>query len=301
MRSIIGVPRLIPCAAIWTYNRDGFTGLDYADQRFYASSYGRFNTPDPLAHAYAGAPQSWNQYAYVGNDPVNNSDSAGTDPDDPGTWRGFPSGPVFCWDSSYEYSGGVVHNTTCFGNNGPSYTAHSTIKGDSDAFLGLTGGVSPTIFGGNRGQKDAVTAGYQEALSRLSNPECASMFNPDGGYADALETLVGTSYRILDLGKQTTGANTVDSSNVFINSKGAFFNQTLQDPATGKFTYYDFGTGLTGAAWDALLLLHELGHQTGVFGPDAAGTPGVNPGQNRMNTQSVLDHCFKAVGGGLYN
>jgi hypothetical protein len=31
----------------WTYNRDSFTGLDYADQRFYASSYGRFNSPDP--------------------------------------------------------------------------------------------------------------------------------------------------------------------------------------------------------------------------------------------------------------
>jgi RHS repeat-associated protein len=30
-----------------TYTRDSYTGLDYADQRFYASTYGRFNTPDP--------------------------------------------------------------------------------------------------------------------------------------------------------------------------------------------------------------------------------------------------------------
>src|SRR5205807_1088754 len=29
-----------------TYFRDGLTGLDYADQRFYASAYGRFNSPD---------------------------------------------------------------------------------------------------------------------------------------------------------------------------------------------------------------------------------------------------------------
>jgi len=28
-----------------TYTRDSYTGLDYADQRFYASSYGRFNSP----------------------------------------------------------------------------------------------------------------------------------------------------------------------------------------------------------------------------------------------------------------
>ena len=30
-----------------TYTRDSYTGFDYADQRFYASTYGRFNTPDP--------------------------------------------------------------------------------------------------------------------------------------------------------------------------------------------------------------------------------------------------------------
>ena len=30
-----------------TYTRDSYTGLDYANQRYYASTYGRFNTPDP--------------------------------------------------------------------------------------------------------------------------------------------------------------------------------------------------------------------------------------------------------------
>ncbi len=37
-----------------TYTGHGFTYLDYADQRFYASSYGRFNTDDPY-RASAGA------------------------------------------------------------------------------------------------------------------------------------------------------------------------------------------------------------------------------------------------------
>ena len=61
-----------------TYTRDGVTGLDYADQRFYASGYGRFNTPDP-ARSSAGPsdPSSWNRYAYVGGDPVNSFDSTG--------------------------------------------------------------------------------------------------------------------------------------------------------------------------------------------------------------------------------
>ena len=53
-----------------TYTRDSGTGLDYADQRYYASTFGRFMTPDP----YRGSidlkhPQSLNRYAYVSGRP----------------------------------------------------------------------------------------------------------------------------------------------------------------------------------------------------------------------------------------
>jgi len=61
-----------------TYQRDGFTGLDYADQRYYASSYGKFNTADQyMASAGPSDPGSWNRYAYVGGDPVNFNDPRG--------------------------------------------------------------------------------------------------------------------------------------------------------------------------------------------------------------------------------
>lgn len=59
-----------------TYTRSSFTGLDYADQRYYASSYGRFNTADP-APARAPEPATWNRYAYVAGDPINRSDPRG--------------------------------------------------------------------------------------------------------------------------------------------------------------------------------------------------------------------------------
>ena len=60
-----------------TYTRDG-TGLDYADQRFYASSYGRFNTPDPTRmNIKTGSPASWNAFAYVEGDPVDSNDPTG--------------------------------------------------------------------------------------------------------------------------------------------------------------------------------------------------------------------------------
>jgi RHS repeat-associated protein len=63
-----------------TYLRDSYTGLDYADQRFYASTYGRFNTADPYqASAGPSDPGSWNRYAYVEGDPVNAYDPRGLD------------------------------------------------------------------------------------------------------------------------------------------------------------------------------------------------------------------------------
>jgi len=64
-----------------TYTRDSATGLDYADQRYYASSFGRFMTADPykasIGGSDPGSPQSWNRYAYVQGDPVNYNDHSG--------------------------------------------------------------------------------------------------------------------------------------------------------------------------------------------------------------------------------
>ncbi len=60
-----------------TYRRDG-TGLDYAWNRYYSPTMGRFTTADP----YGGSqnplnPESWNRYSYAGNDPVGKIDPAG--------------------------------------------------------------------------------------------------------------------------------------------------------------------------------------------------------------------------------
>ena len=60
-----------------TYHRDA-SGLDYADQRYYAPGSGRFLTADPyLASGGPGTPNSWNRFAYVESDPVNAVDPTG--------------------------------------------------------------------------------------------------------------------------------------------------------------------------------------------------------------------------------
>jgi hypothetical protein len=50
------------------------------DQRYYASTYGRFNTPDPYGGSgHSRNPLSWNRYAYTGGDPINYNDPRGLD------------------------------------------------------------------------------------------------------------------------------------------------------------------------------------------------------------------------------
>ncbi|MGH9554494.1 MAG: RHS repeat domain-containing protein [Terriglobales bacterium] len=59
-----------------SYERDLESGLDYAMFRYDSTRVGRFTSPDPLAGSI-GNPQSLNRYVYVGNDPVNFTDSLG--------------------------------------------------------------------------------------------------------------------------------------------------------------------------------------------------------------------------------
>jgi len=61
------------------YERDNETGLDFAQARYFASTQGRFNSPDPVG-GHAADPQSWNRYAYVGNNPLTATDPTGMTP-----------------------------------------------------------------------------------------------------------------------------------------------------------------------------------------------------------------------------
>ncbi len=65
--------------------RDSESGNDYFKYRYYASSMGRWMSPDPsgLTHADLGNPQSFNLYSYVGNNPLTRADLDGL------CWKGF--------------------------------------------------------------------------------------------------------------------------------------------------------------------------------------------------------------------
>jgi RHS repeat-associated protein len=58
------------------YERDSETGLDFAQARYHSNAQGRFTSVDPLS-GHPVYPQSWNGYAYVGNNPLNATDPTG--------------------------------------------------------------------------------------------------------------------------------------------------------------------------------------------------------------------------------
>jgi len=64
--------RLLACAYRYTgKERDAETNNDYFGARYYASSMGRFLSPDPtFISALTADPQTWNRYSYVLNRPL---------------------------------------------------------------------------------------------------------------------------------------------------------------------------------------------------------------------------------------
>lgn len=68
-----------PTRQLYTGNeRDDGTGLDHTWWRKYEHRSGRWTTPDPYGGSMSAEdPQSFNRYAYVGNDPVNRVDPTG--------------------------------------------------------------------------------------------------------------------------------------------------------------------------------------------------------------------------------
>lgn len=144
--------------------------------------------------------------------------------------------------------------------------------------------------------KDFLKA-LDEAKKRLQKDDCAKLF---GKSSDELaKVLDNTEYRVLSLlsggpkldqetGKvSVTGAQTNSVASVFINDKGPFFNNRMFVPGKSGLQTLDSGSRLHGAEFSALILLHELGHQMKIFGPDAG-----NDELNRKYTKRVQDECF---------
>lgn len=148
----------------------------------------------------------------------------------------------------------------------------------------------------------ALDNGFNQAQSHAQQMDCAMFFAAgDDDPVNATEGILeNTLYRLLPLPNNTV-AQTADRYDVQINTAGAFFNAaanangtvTVTMPnAAGTMTLFTFANLAT---FQGFLLLHELGHQAGVFGID------VNAAANGANSQAVLNHCFTKYAQGVYH
>jgi RHS repeat-associated protein len=153
-----------------TYYRDA-TGLDYADQRYYSSTSGRFLTADRFVTATAlrSPTRGWNRYAYVEGDPVNLFD---------------PSGLLYAFpDDNLEQGAGIcsspLGSITTYGPEGPS---SNIVFNPVAGFRGDSGGVG----GGQAGAPQSLTPteAMKKALENLQGPwqRCLDRFLTDARF-----------------------------------------------------------------------------------------------------------------------
>jgi RHS repeat-associated protein len=293
-----------------TYERDA-NGSDEAMMRRYEGKWGVFAQPDPYNGSYdLTNPQSLHRYAYSQNDPVNSIDPSGLMPCEPGNYSAECGSSGFGgWGGGFDLndrSRGGGRDIISERGSDVRYIVY-TWWDDGDGVLryhNLTPFYhadfyqqTPVIPITTRYMAASYRTDFNQALAEaehriFSKKSCADLF----GGVGAIVALESTEYRVLPLGapslnQQTgqygvTGAQTNSSTSVFINSQGPFFNTIINIPGVGNRTF-DFGTGLSGAEFGALLLLHELGHQIGIFRSDRNDSA-----LNRSYTQQVQDACF---------
>jgi RHS repeat-associated protein len=163
------------------------TGLDNFGARFDASSLGRFLTPDPLLNSgHPAGPQSWDRYAYGGNNPLNLIDPTGL----------FDFRPTIC---AAPQDGGCTqeqideHNTQ-------EQQFRDALGAINSAILGLRGGSPAEIgeqqrlqsildFYGTEGDGNGVMIGFG-SLNDTNEPNAIARTdeNPNGGILVTFDT-----------------------------------------------------------------------------------------------------------------
>jgi RHS repeat-associated protein len=267
-----------------TYFRDAI-GQDYADQRYYGSGTGSFFTPDRLGAkgARLNDPISWNGYAFVAGDPINRTDSHGSCYTDP--------------PPEHEGEG-------CYGGVGgdpsprPPNCAISLLHPEADAGCGGGGGGGSSAQVGDflngpatKKQQKQFQKAFKDAESKLKNKDCAGLYGGSGTttmdastYTLAASFVAGTATPDTDPFATTEMVSGQPTDNVTLNLVGPFFT-----PSSSPLGQLLSGAGLSVTDIEAFVLLHELGHETGVLGDDTTASGAAAAAQ--FNVQ-ILNDCF---------
>ena len=270
-----------------TYTRDSATGNDYADQRYYSSTLGRFMTPDPYkataGGTYSQDPRSWNRYSYVTGDPVNFNDPYGRfqcspdnpactlpcDPEDPACQGGDPSPrvPNLPYPVSVECSITIEYrplNIPVFGllfNHSYIYITQEVDWSDgtstfNDVLIeGLPQSNIPPYWGNLVNFVDVGFSRFGDSRDPQDHPFDPTVDGPQPGADGHLPSLIG-------------GANVCNLASSIENTASTFSSITTKyDPTNGNFI-----PGGHNSNWFAWLVTSINGVYLGTP-PNAPGFP----------------------------
>ncbi len=300
-----------------TYYRDNKTSFDYAMNRYYNNSWGRFLTPDPYGPSAKPAnPLSWNRYAYVANDPVNRNDPSGLnmmDFWDPG-WGGGGGGGFDAFNpgspcDAYAGCGWDAWNN--WGNNRGNNNGNGPDPGEPSDPRGGAGGENSRISVrdySRAGPKESTIATVLQKLldSILSqNNDCSKWLSGAefsgaefvrailaGGPSDYTfgHGILSSSSTAAFVGNRNPDGTPVQGlpidSSITVNDNGGFF--------TPGFTIgpRNYQGGRLQA--QASILLHEIAHEVGAAGIKSdAGKPAAG----QFNDSLVDKYCGKEIRG----
>lgn len=200
--------------------RDNETGLDFFEARYYASMQGRFTSADPLlASARTWAPQSWNRYSYVLNNPLKLVDPTGMVDDDPQKkgeeQKGQKRGGQDCSQVKIEAKidqPTIVQNKTIKGINGKTL---KDANGKDVKATGVEGGIVFTVTVNGQPAADVkVTETNQDTDTKNGSTISSTLVegkgstNADGQIGDKIAT-----YQTTDGSKETNNKIKADFSN----------------------------------------------------------------------------------------
>ena len=290
-----------------TYTRDAATGLDYADQRYYASNFGRFMTADPYrASAGPRDPRSWNRYAYTRGDPINRMDRRGLEDKDPS--KDSDDGdcdpdnddctPTFTVTGTGVSDSPAGPDESCDDN---PYQAQCS--GDNQITFGSGNQTNPGPVDANSMAKELKKA-LAKAEQALSNPDCAGLFGLTGQQGNqspgalAVLAMISGSFvfgPIANTGNFITSATTAGIGSKTIPIPG---NATMVVNASVLITLNNTTNGasfVSGSANDwAATILHELGHAYwDLFGQGTSKIlpDGTNSQQSLKNQALIKKDC----------
>ena len=199
------------------YERDSETGLDNAQARYYGSSMGHFMIPDPdNAGAVDENPQSWNGYAYVGNNPLSLTDRFGlafwvciSDGNGGQNCTQYENDQDFYRDAAASHatlSGGNIYTKDVNGNSVQVGTYQHYGSG-SDSTLGVPEDdiIAPTLAGGLLG---GLQSGIEGIAEEFAGNEAKSV----------VQTGIAASQQTIPAGAKTLMSGTKAAARAVVDS-----------------------------------------------------------------------------------